>query len=295
MPPVILTSLEREIASRRTHRRDPDRPAAHRRPRSSAATASSACCSALVTFAVVATLASAMAALRVLDRPRSRSRSACTRSQKERHLQRLEALHRDECSIHLDVADSILRSGALRTPTASCSTCATRSSAARPRLAEGAADAMLAHCACVRLVGPSGETPLAAVCDFGDAGIWLDPSAAHEAAERHEPIRRGAPDGRTVIAVPLEHRYEVVGVLEVISGPDEPYSAYDAELVVGVRPRRGVRAAEWSPRPPTRRRFSARGGSRRTGRGHHRRRVGHRRRDRAPVRGRGRDGRDLRP
>ena len=33
------------------------------------------------------------------------------------------------------------------------------------------------------------------------------------------------------VAVPLVHRFEVVGVLEVISGADEPYTAQDAELV----------------------------------------------------------------
>ena len=62
---------------------------------------------------------------------------------------------------------------------------------------------MLADCTRVRLLGPSGEMPLAAVCDFGDAGIWLDPPAAHEAAARHKPVRHGAADGRTVIVVPL--------------------------------------------------------------------------------------------
>jgi len=33
---------------------------------------------------------------------------------KERHLQRLARLYHDECSIHLTVADSLLRSGVLR-------------------------------------------------------------------------------------------------------------------------------------------------------------------------------------
>jgi hypothetical protein len=184
----------------------------------------------LVTVAVVATLASEMDSLRVLT-----SALALTFGiyalQKERHLRRLEALHRDECSIHLTVADSILRSGALRHADRELVDLRDAVEHDAGRLAEGAADALLADCACVRLVGPSGETPLAAVCDFGDAGIWLDPSAAHEAAERHEPVRKGAPDGRTVIAVPLEHRFEVVGVLEVISGPKEPYGAHHADLV----------------------------------------------------------------
>lgn len=229
MPPVILTSLEREIACEERIVGIPtDQPltkAAIVRRHGQIGVLLG-----LVTIAVVATLASEIRGLRVLT-----SALALTFGvyalQKERHLRRLEVLHRDECAVHLTVADSILRSGALRHADRELVDLRNAVERDAARLAEGAADAMLAHCACVRLVGPSGETPLAAVCDFGDAGIWLDPSAAHEAAERHEPIRRDARDGRTVIAVPLQHRYEVVGVLEVISGPDEPYGAKDAELV----------------------------------------------------------------
>ena len=59
----------------------------------------------------------------------------------------------------------------------------------------------------------------------------LDAAAAHEALRRREPVRQGARDGRTVIAVPLEYHQHVLGVLEVVSGVAEFYSAYDAELV----------------------------------------------------------------
>lgn len=228
MPPAILTKLEREIASEERIVGIPtDQPltkAAIVRRHSQLGVLLG-----LFTFVVVATLASEMAALRVLTSALALAFGVYA-LRKERHLQRLEVLLRDECSIHLTVADSILRSGALY---ADRELLDLRSAVERgaSKLAEGAADAMLAHCAGVRLVGPSGETPLAAVCDFEDAGVWLDPAAAHEAVKRHEPIRRGAPDGRTVIAVPLEYQFEVVGVLEVVSGPDEPYGANDAELV----------------------------------------------------------------
>jgi hypothetical protein len=183
----------------------------------------------LLIIAVCATLATDMSALRVLTSALALVFGAYA-LQKERHLRRLTRLHRDENSILLNVADSMLRSGALH---ADRELLDLRSAVelGAARIATDAADAVLAHCAAVRLVGPSGETPLAAVCDFEGAGIWLDPDAAHSALQRHEPIRRGAPEGRTVIAVPLEYRHEVVAVLEVVSGPSEPYSTQDAELV----------------------------------------------------------------
>ncbi len=183
----------------------------------------------LLTIAVVATLASDMASLRLLVSALALVLGVYA-LQKERHLQRLSRLHHDENSILLTVADSLLRSGALQADRELLDLRGAVELGAA-RIASDAADAMLAHCAAVRLVGPSGETPLAAVCDFEEAGIWLDPSAAHDALQRHEPIRRGAPDGRTVIAVPLEHHFEVVGVLEVVSGPSEPYGTHDTELV----------------------------------------------------------------
>ena len=229
MPPVLKTSLEREIASEEKIVGIPtDQPltdAAIVRRHGQLGVLLG-----LVTFAVIATLASDMAALRILTAALALAFGVYA-LRKERHLRKLEALHRDEVSIHLDVVDRILRSGALRHAHRELVDLRNAVEQHAGRLAEDAADALLAHCACVRLVGPSGETPLAAVCDFGDVGIWLDPTAAHDAAQRVEPVRRDAPDGRTVIAVPLEFRFEAVGVLEVISGPDEPYDAHDAEIV----------------------------------------------------------------
>jgi GAF domain len=167
---------------------------------------------------------------------------------KERHLDRLAHLYRDECSIHLRVADRLLASGFMQADQELLGLrLAVEVGAAR--IAAELADTMLAHCASVRLIGPSGETPLAAVCDLEEAGVWLDPSAAREAIARHEPIRRGAPDGRTVIAVPLEHHYEAVGVIEVVSGPAEPYGARDAELVSAFA-RGAVSGLLGSRRPP---------------------------------------------
>jgi hypothetical protein len=183
-------------------------------------------CASLVTLA---TLVAAMSGIRVLASAVALAFGVYA-LQKERHLQRLSRLYQDECSIHLTVADSLLRSGVMRADRELLDLrIAVEVGAAR--IAADLADTMLAHCASVRLVGPSGETPLAAVCDLEEGGYWLDPMPAHEALRRREPVRRGASEGRTVIAVPLEHHCEVVGVIEVVSGPAEPYGTHDAELV----------------------------------------------------------------
>ncbi len=157
-----------------------------------------------------------------------------------KHLERLARLQRDESSIHLRVADTLLRSGIL---------CADRQildlrtavERGANQLAADLVNVVPAECAGLRLVGPMGETPLAAVCDLGPGGVWLDPSAAHDALARREPIRRGARDGRTVIAVPLEHQGDVVAVLEVVSVATDRYSLVD-ELLVSAFARGAVSA-----------------------------------------------------
>jgi hypothetical protein len=184
---------------------------------------------ALVTFVAVATLAASASSLRVLTSALGLAFGLYA-LREERHLQRLTRLHRDEYSIHLTVADSLLRSGVLRADRELLDL-RTAVEACASGLAADLLDVVPADCAAVRLIGPSGETPLAAVCDQGAHAVRLDPAAAHEALRRREPVRQGARDGRTVIAVPLEHDHHVLGVLEVISDPASFYSAYDAELV----------------------------------------------------------------
>ncbi len=183
----------------------------------------------LASLVTLATLMSATSELRVLTSVLALAFGVYA-LQKEHHLQRLTDLYHDECSIHLNVADSILRSGALRTDgeLLDLRRAVERGAA---RLAADLSAIVPAECAALRLVGPGGETPLAAVSDFGAGGLWLDPSAAHAALERHEPIRRGALDGRTVIAVPLEHHHDVVGILEVVSPQHEVYSILDTERI----------------------------------------------------------------
>ena len=183
----------------------------------------------LASLVTIATLVSATSVLRVLTSALALAFGGYA-LQKERHLRHLTELYRDECSIHLNVADIILRSGALRTDRELLDLrSAVELGAAR--LAADLSAVVPAECAALRLVGPGGETPLAAVSDLGSGGLWLDPVAAHAALLRREPIRRGAHDGRTVIAVPLEHHHDVVGILEVVSRPHEAYSILDTERV----------------------------------------------------------------
>jgi hypothetical protein len=183
----------------------------------------------LASMVTIATLVSATSTLRVLTSALALAFGIYA-LRKERHLRRLTDLYRDECSIHLDVADIILRSGALRTDRELLDLrSAVEVGAAR--LAADLGCVVPAECTALRLVGPGGETPLAAVSDLGSGGHWLDPATAHAALQRHEPIRRGARDGRTVIAVPLEHHHDVVGILEVVSRPHETYSILDTERV----------------------------------------------------------------
>jgi len=184
---------------------------------------------ALVTFAAVATLATSASSLRVLTSALGLAFGIYA-VRKERHLHLLAGLYHDECSIHLTVADSLLASGVLRADRELLDL-RTAVEAGATGLATDLLDVVPADCAAVRLIGPSGETPLAAVCDQCAHAVRLDPAAAHEALRRREPVRQGACDGRTVIAVPLEHQHHVLGVLEVISDPASFYSAYDAELV----------------------------------------------------------------
>jgi hypothetical protein len=183
----------------------------------------------LLSLAMVATLVSSMGALRLFFCVLALAFGVYAWIE-GKHLEKLARLQRDETSIHLTVADSLLRSGILR---AGRDALDLRTSVERGanQLAADLVNVVPAECAGLRLIGPMGETPLAAVCDLGSGGVWLDPSAAHDALARREPIRRGARDGRTVIAVPLEHEGDVVAVLEVVSVPTDRYSLVDELLV----------------------------------------------------------------
>ncbi len=226
--PASLTTLQQQIAD---EERSVGLPTD--RPLTSAAIARRhaqiAVVLALVTLTVIATLSAARAAYSVLTSVIAVAFSVYALS-KDRHLRRLERLQHDEHSIHLDVAQRLLRSGAMRSDPELLDLQAALELNAF-RLTADLADVVPADCAGLRLVGPSGETPVAALLELREGDIVLDPSAATEALRCRAPIRRGACDGRTVLAVPLEHRDGVVGVLEVVSGMAGRYTAHDEELV----------------------------------------------------------------
>ena len=202
-----------------------------------------------------------MGALRLFFCRRSRSRSACTRASRGNAPRRLASLHARRA-----------RRSTSPSPTASCvpAIAARRPRAARPaqrgraRPRAGSrptlADVVPADCAGVRLVGPIGR-------DAARGGVRPRRPAASGSTRRprttplarREPVRRGARDGRTVIAVPLEHQGDVVGVLEVVSVPTDRYSLRRrrSRCVVGLRPRRGVRrcSSASAARARLRRRF----------------------------------------
>ena len=193
----------------------------------------------LLSLAVIATMVSSLAALRLFSCAAALAFGVYAWIE-GKHLERLTRLQRDETSIHLTVADSLLRAGILNGDRTVLDLRTSVERAAN-HLAAELLTVVPSECAGLRLVGPSGETPLAAVCDLGAGGVWLDPAAAHDALARREPIRRGASDGRTVIAVPLEHQGEVVGVLEVVSVETDRYSLVD-ELLVSAYARGAVAA-----------------------------------------------------
>jgi hypothetical protein len=193
----------------------------------------------LLSLALVATLVSSMGALRLFFCGLAFAFGVYAWFE-GKHLARLARLQRDETSIHLTVADNLLRSGILR---ADGEALALRNAVERAanQLVADLVNVVPAECAGLRLVGPMGETPLAAVCDLGTGGVWLDPSAAHDALARREPVRRGARDDRNVIAVPMEHDGDIVAILEVVSVSTDRYSLVD-ELLVSAFARGAVSA-----------------------------------------------------
>jgi hypothetical protein len=193
----------------------------------------------VLSLAIVATLVSSLAPLRLFSCAAALAFGVYAWFEGT-HLERLARLQRDESSIHLTVADNLLRSGILHANTTilDLRTAVERSA---KQLAADVLTIVPSECAGLRLVGPSGETPLAAVCDLGAGGVWLDPAAAHDALARHETVRRGTREGRTVIAAPLEHQGEVVAVLEVVSVETDRYSLVD-QLIVSAFVRGAVAA-----------------------------------------------------
>jgi hypothetical protein len=151
--------------------------------------------------------------------------------EKDRHLRRLTSLHGDVERISFVVAGELLHSGVLRIDAELVDVCDSLARAAG-RIAAGLADALPADCTRVRLTGPAGEVPLAAERDLDPRGPVVDlPSVARDAVRARQPMRATAPDGRTIVAVPLWRRRDIIGVLEAVSRSGVAYTPEDAALI----------------------------------------------------------------
>jgi hypothetical protein len=162
--------------------------------------------------------------------------------EQDRHLRRLSVLTNDSQQITLAVVDALAGSGALKSDT---EVLFLRESFERAAgsIASGLADVLLADISRVRIAGPSGEVPIAAVY-CGAFGAPDDPTLAQHALRRGQPLRRTV-DGRSTLAVPVWHHDQPLAILEVISPLGVVYAPKDAALVEAYA--RGALAARRSP------------------------------------------------
>lgn len=133
--------------------------------------------------------------------------------EQDRHLRRLRRLTSGSRAITLSVVDALSTSGALRPGTMLLHL---RSAFERgaPAIAGGLADHAHAEVVRVRVCGPSGELPIAAMraAQLTPADY---PSIAREALRRDRALRSATDDGRIVVAVPVRFEGDAVGVVEV--------------------------------------------------------------------------------
>ncbi|HUI47207.1 MAG TPA: hypothetical protein VL119_00825 [Acidimicrobiia bacterium] len=137
--------------------------------------------------------------------------------EKDHHLRRLALLRGDSMRITLVVANELMSSGAL---TGDRELLDLRDGIGRTagRLAAGLADVVRADCTRVRLLGPSGEVPVAAERELSELlELPDDPGAAQEVLRKHKAVRRTTPDDRSVLVVAMRRGEDVVGLLEAIA------------------------------------------------------------------------------
>jgi hypothetical protein len=147
----------------------------------------------------------------------------------DRHLRRLALLRGDSKRITLCVADELLFAGAI-TDTELLELRASVGRAAGS-LAAGLSDVLPSECARVRLVGPSGEVPTAAVRVIAPRAPLEDDRSVALNALRHSASMRSAVGERMAIVVPMWRGDDAIGLLEVVSAPGERYRPVDTALV----------------------------------------------------------------
>jgi hypothetical protein len=148
----------------------------------------------------------------------------------DRHLRRLALLRGDSRRITLAVAEELLFSGALAGDRELLDLRAAAASRAGS-LAAGLSDVVPCECTRVRLVGPSGEVPLAAMREIAlRRPIPDDPEPARQALRVDAPVRQSFKD-RMIIVVPMWRGEEPIALLEVISAPGDRYRPLEVALI----------------------------------------------------------------
>jgi hypothetical protein len=96
------------------------------------------------------------------------------------------------------------------------------------RLAAGLADVVGAECTRLRLLGPSGEVPVAAERDLAArASVPDDPTAAHKVLRNRRTVREVTVDDRGVLVVAMRRGDEVLALLEAVAPRGDRYRPVD--------------------------------------------------------------------
>jgi hypothetical protein len=86
------------------------------------------------------------------------------------------------------------------------------------RLAAGLAEVVPADCTRLRLLGPSGEVPVAAERELGARNeVSDDPAAAQDVVRNGKSVRRVRADDRGILVVALALDDEVLALLEAVA------------------------------------------------------------------------------
>jgi hypothetical protein len=147
--------------------------------------------------------------------------------EKDRHLRRLALLRGDSMRITLAVAGELMFSGVLAGDRELLDL---RDGIGRAagRLAAGLADVVRADCTRLRLLGPSGEVPVAAERELtARRSVPDDATAAHAVLRSNKSVRQVTLDGRGVLVVAMRRGDEVLALLEAVAPCGDRYRPVD--------------------------------------------------------------------
>ena len=223
--PATITTLDREIAREEkrvgipTGRPLTDGAIAHRRLQIAGVLAASGFAALFATNLADGVVRMGAIALSIVF--------AAYAIEKDRHLRRLALLRGDSMRITLVVANELMFSGAL---TGDRELLDLRDGIGRAagRLAAGLGDVVRSDCTRLRLLGPSGEVPIAAERLLATReSIPDDTAAALDALRNHRSVRKVTEDDRGVIVVALRRGDEVLALLEAILPCGDRYRPVD--------------------------------------------------------------------